>query len=203
MSSVATEQSVTPSSSGFEQESSINAIDPTARRAINKLTYDPSRSDITQQLNEIDRLSVESLETSGEHISDSSLSSLLGAVQRPSRTKKQTSKAAAWVQERQQAVSRHEQRKKESVSSGSGSQETGEGGVEVAGEHSSVADWNCDPNEPRYCLCNQVSYGEMVGCDNDKCPIEWFHYGCVGLTEAPKGKWYCPQCTQAMRRRKR
>jgi inhibitor of growth protein 3 len=23
-----------------------------------------------------------------------------------------------------------------------------------------------DPNEPRYCLCNQVSYGEMVGCDN-------------------------------------
>lgn len=22
-----------------------------------------------------------------------------------------------------------------------------------------------DPNEPRYCYCNQVSYGEMVGCD--------------------------------------
>eukprot|EP00127_Corallochytrium_limacisporum_P004297 Clim_evm242s157 gene=Clim_evmTU242s157 len=51
-----------------------------------------------------------------------------------------------------------------------------------------------DPNEPKYCLCNQVSYGDMVGCDNPDCPIEWFHYGCVGLTEAPKGKWYCPQC---------
>ncbi|PIO28541.1 hypothetical protein AB205_0019900 [Aquarana catesbeiana] len=27
-------------------------------------------------------------------------------------------------------------------------------------------DWTYDPNEPRYCICNQVSYGEMVGCDN-------------------------------------
>ncbi|MBN3297305.1 ING3 protein, partial [Amia calva] len=62
-------------------------------------------------------------------------------------------------------------------------------------------DWTYDPNEPRYCICNQVSYGEMVGCDNQDCPIEWFHYGCVGLTEAPKGKWYCPQCTAAMKRR--
>ncbi|PIO13456.1 hypothetical protein AB205_0131310, partial [Aquarana catesbeiana] len=49
-------------------------------------------------------------------------------------------------------------------------------------------DWTYDPNEPRYCICNQVSYGEMVGCDNQDCPIEWFHYGCVGLSEAPKGK---------------
>ncbi|KAJ8373604.1 hypothetical protein SKAU_G00041840 [Synaphobranchus kaupii] len=62
-------------------------------------------------------------------------------------------------------------------------------------------DWAYDPNEPRYCICNQVSYGEMVGCDNQDCPIEWFHYGCVGLAEAPKGKWYCPQCSAAMKRR--
>ncbi|KAM4523880.1 inhibitor of growth protein 3 [Fundulus diaphanus] len=66
---------------------------------------------------------------------------------------------------------------------------------------SSQVDWTYDPNEPRYCICNQVSYGEMVGCDNTDCPIEWFHYGCVGLTEAPKGKWFCPQCTAAMKRR--
>lgn len=58
-----------------------------------------------------------------------------------------------------------------------------------------------DPNEPRYCLCNQVSYGEMVGCDNAECPIEWFHYGCVGITEPPKGKWYCPQCTISMKKK--
>lgn len=68
-------------------------------------------------------------------------------------------------------------------------------------EANNQADWTYDPNEPRYCICNQVSYGEMVGCDNQDCPIEWFHYGCVGLTEAPKGKWYCPQCTAAMKRR--
>ncbi|KAM3587460.1 uncharacterized protein V6R79_006139 [Siganus canaliculatus] len=68
-------------------------------------------------------------------------------------------------------------------------------------EPNSQVDWTYDPNEPRYCICNQVSYGEMVGCDNTDCPIEWFHYGCVGLTEAPKGKWYCPQCTAAMKRR--
>lgn len=30
-------------------------------------------------------------------------------------------------------------------------------------------DWSFDPNEPRYCVCNQVSYGDMVACDNDVC----------------------------------
>ena len=24
-----------------------------------------------------------------------------------------------------------------------------------------------DPNEPKYCICNQVSYGDMIGCDNE------------------------------------
>lgn len=28
-------------------------------------------------------------------------------------------------------------------------------------------EWSYDPNEPRYCICNQVSYGDMVACDND------------------------------------
>jgi hypothetical protein len=34
----------------------------------------------------------------------------------------------------------------------------------------------------------------QVGCDSDDCPIEWFHYECMGLTEAPKGQWLCPAC---------
>ncbi|XP_038991721.1 PHD finger protein ING1-like isoform X4 [Hibiscus syriacus] len=59
-----------------------------------------------------------------------------------------------------------------------------------------------DPNEPTYCLCNQVSYGEMVACDNPDCKIEWFHFGCVGLKERPKGKWYCPDCAALRNRRK-
>ncbi len=31
-------------------------------------------------------------------------------------------------------------------------------------------DMPIDPNEPTYCVCNRVSFGEMVGCDNpDVC----------------------------------
>lgn len=58
----------------------------------------------------------------------------------------------------------------------------------------SPVEFAIDPNEPTYCLCEQVSYGEMIGCDNEQCPIEWFHFTCVGLTYKPKGKWYCPKC---------
>lgn len=29
-----------------------------------------------------------------------------------------------------------------------------------------------DPNEPTYCLCHQVSYGEMIGCDNPDVSIK-------------------------------
>ncbi|XP_036407454.1 inhibitor of growth protein 2-like [Megalops cyprinoides] len=58
----------------------------------------------------------------------------------------------------------------------------------------SPVEFTIDPNEPTYCLCDQVSYGEMIGCDNEQCPIEWFHFSCVGLTYKPKGKWYCPKC---------
>ncbi|KAF7150804.1 hypothetical protein RHSIM_Rhsim02G0050900 [Rhododendron simsii] len=57
-----------------------------------------------------------------------------------------------------------------------------------------------DPNEPTYCFCNQVSYGEMVACDNPDCKIEWFHYGCVGLNQQPKGKWYCSECVGMQKR---
>lgn len=59
-----------------------------------------------------------------------------------------------------------------------------------------------DPNEPTYCFCNQVSYGEMVACDNPDCKIEWFHFGCVGLKEQPKGKWYCSSCAATRNRRR-
>lgn len=60
---------------------------------------------------------------------------------------------------------------------------------------SDVLDMPVDPNEPTYCFCHQVSYGEMIGCDNPDCPIEWFHFACVGLTSKPKGKWFCSNCS--------
>lgn len=29
-----------------------------------------------------------------------------------------------------------------------------------------IPDMPIDPNEPLYCYCQQISYGEMVACDN-------------------------------------
>ncbi|KAJ5096340.1 hypothetical protein NUU61_005696 [Penicillium alfredii] len=45
-----------------------------------------------------------------------------------------------------------------------------------------------------YCTCRTVSHGDMVACDNDNCPYEWFHWKCVGLTREPVGTWYCDEC---------
>lgn len=49
-------------------------------------------------------------------------------------------------------------------------------------------------DEETYCTCEQISYGQMICCDNKACKIEWFHFNCVKLTTKPKGKWYCPNC---------
>ncbi|EGD77053.1 hypothetical protein PTSG_07394 [Salpingoeca rosetta] len=49
-----------------------------------------------------------------------------------------------------------------------------------------------------YCICRQLSHGDMIGCDNDNCEIQWFHLPCVGLTVAPEGSWYCPMCLRDM-----
>lgn len=72
-----------------------------------------------------------------------------------------------------------------------------------------------DVNEPRYCLCGDVSFGTMICCENQdvraslyiltlyfnanihqQCDREWFHLDCVGLSEVPSRttKWYCPEC---------
>ena len=39
------------------------------------------------------------------------------------------------------------------------------------GTTNSSATWSYDPNEPRYCICNEVSYGDMIGCDNEDVSI--------------------------------
>lgn len=45
-----------------------------------------------------------------------------------------------------------------------------------------------------YCWCQEGEYGEMMACDNVACPVEWFHFECLGLTAAPAGRWLCPDC---------
>jgi hypothetical protein len=84
-----------------------------------------------------------------------------------------------------------------------------------------------DPDEPRYCICNRVSFGTMINCDNEvgfkrafllsppaltgenafaadwpsqNCELQWFHLDCVGLENIPARttKWYCPDCRKAL-----
>lgn len=45
---------------------------------------------------------------------------------------------------------------------------------------SDVLDMPVDPNEPTYCLCHQVSYGEMIGCDNPDVSAGWAGLGWAG-----------------------
>ncbi|PBP21474.1 PHD-finger domain-containing protein [Diplocarpon rosae] len=61
-----------------------------------------------------------------------------------------------------------------------------------------------EDDEPRYCYCDGVSYGEMVGCDSDTCEREWFHLECVGLKVAPvgKAKWYCDDCKEKLKQKR-
>ncbi|KAK1834654.1 hypothetical protein QBC39DRAFT_20334 [Podospora conica] len=89
----------------------------------------------------------------------------------------------------------------ETVAVGRGSKNGGNGKAGRGDKNGDDDDDEPDVNEPRYCICNQVSYGEMVGCDADGCPREWFHLECVGLEVAPKGKakWYCEDCKKRLR----
>ncbi|KAG2736545.1 hypothetical protein G9P44_000635 [Scheffersomyces stipitis] len=62
-----------------------------------------------------------------------------------------------------------------------------------------------DADNNLYCFCQRVSFGEMIGCDNDDCKYEWFHWSCVGITSPPKDDevWYCPDCAPKMEKRKK
>ena len=54
---------------------------------------------------------------------------------------------------------------------------------------------NSDEEEEPYCPCGRANDRDMVWCDGEmRCPYQWFHYQCVGLTEmtVPPGKWFCP-----------
>ena len=56
---------------------------------------------------------------------------------------------------------------------------------------------NTSPNQAKgdvYCFCRKGEKGRMIACDNPLCPYEWFHFRCVSLSAAPKGKWFCPEC---------
>ena len=55
-----------------------------------------------------------------------------------------------------------------------------------------------DEEEPKYCICRNVSYGTMIECDNKDCEFKWFHQSCIGATPEPRDTWYCGACTKKM-----
>ena len=101
------------------------------------------------------------------------------------------------IKKKKKASIKDEESKKNNVAVGG---PTANGSASVA--DIPIVDMPVDPNEPTYCLCQQVSYGEMIGCDNQDCPIEWFHFPCMALTVKPKGKWYCPKCLPMFKKQK-
>jgi chromatin modification-related protein YNG2 len=85
-------------------------------------------------------------------------------------------------------------------------------------------------DETLYCVCQQKSYGEMIGCDNDNCRLEWvsayarlsggllvhgserfliavamvqFHLKCVKLEPPLPEEWYCEECTRLLKEQKK
>lgn len=56
-----------------------------------------------------------------------------------------------------------------------------------------------DDDHQLYCYCQRVSFGDMVGCDNNDCKYQWFHWGCVGVKSEPAGEWLCPDCRKLPR----
>ena len=43
--------------------------------------------------------------------------------------------------------------------------------VDIEDKHSTEADMTIDPKEPTFCLCNQVSFGQMIACDDPDVSI--------------------------------
>lgn len=60
-----------------------------------------------------------------------------------------------------------------------------------------------EERDEAFCYCKKGSVGNMIACDGDSCEIEWFHWECVGLTEDPKGSWYCPECREKIKKQAR
>ena len=58
--------------------------------------------------------------------------------------------------------------------------------------------------ESPYCLCGKIKDDTpMIGCDAPGCPLEWYHFECVGVTIPPEGDWICPECTYREAKKKK
>jgi len=146
---------------------------------------DPGTAHPISRYNEEERVVKPTTSTSNTHVAPK--------VTKPQETEKsESTKNKRQRRQRTAAETKQEEEKKEEEEKPKKKKKRKQK-KEKGGEKSPI-DPPIDPDEPTYCLCEQVSYGEMIGCDYDGCAIEWYHFNCVGLTNKPKGKWYCPKC---------
>ena len=64
--------------------------------------------------------------------------------------------------------------------------------VKIKSDH----DENDSREQDIWCYCRKEESGTMIACDNQACPIQWFHAVCLHLKKIPKGKWLCPECNR-------
>ncbi|RYO72927.1 hypothetical protein AA0113_g459 [Alternaria arborescens] len=61
-----------------------------------------------------------------------------------------------------------------------------------------------DPNP--YCSCRLPDDGSlMVCCDNEQCPVGWYHGRCINIRKAipeEEEEWYCEMCTREREKEK-
>ena len=49
-------------------------------------------------------------------------------------------------------------------------------------------------SQETWCYCKTEESGTMILCENEHCPIKWFHVECLRISNIPKKKWFCPTC---------
>ena len=59
-----------------------------------------------------------------------------------------------------------------------------------------LTDSQSQSSPSQYCVCNEPFNGDMIACDGESCKVEWFHFRCVGMKAAPKGRWFCDECSK-------
>ena len=76
--------------------------------------------------------------------------------------------------------------------------------IEVLGKFYTVPRNTCLPlakttatDRDSYCYCEGPEEGDMIGCDNESCPYQWFHLECLDMKIPKTKKWFYPDCLMA------
>ena len=69
----------------------------------------------------------------------------------------------------------------------------------VIANQEETADVVTNTDEATYCYCKGKDDGsKMICCENENCSSgQWFHFKCVNLRRAPRGQWFCKECSNA------